>query len=121
MNRFQARQSWGKRLLWSSLCVGAFVLSMQAPMGCAPNGFIDKKDYNAACSKNEDCIAVIAEDLCKCSCNYIGINKSDKAKYETASETVRKTCGTFGKTCGACAEPAPRNIQCENKVCVIKL
>lgn len=120
MSRSLERKTWGKRLLLWSICMGIWGLSMQMSVGCAPNGAIDKSKYSTSCAKDDDCFAVIAGDLCACSCNFVYINKSALEAYQADAKEARSTCGTYGLTCAACNQPEQRNIVCLEKVCTLK-
>lgn len=110
--------SW-RRWLYLAWIAGA-ALSIHTHTACTPNGQIDTTKFSTTCEKDDDCVAVLIGDLCACSCNYMAINKSQQATYDTASKTAKDSCGTFGKTCGPCATVAPENIKCVSKACTIQ-
>lgn len=70
-------------------------------------------DFDARCARDEDCVYVLAGEVCACDCAGGAINRGDRADYLEALDAARETCGEL-PDCAACP---PAFVWCEAGTC----
>lgn len=67
---------------------------------------IEGSGYDSTCSRDEDCVAIVAGDVCAsdCACPSTSISEAALLAYQTDVRARRSQCGPFGPVppCAAC-------------------
>lgn len=84
---------------------------------CGNDTTLSANDYDRSCSNEDDCVAVLVGEMCKCYCEYGAIARSARNKYERDRDSIdcHTGCETTQYDCVACEDPPA--IICQDNKC----
>jgi hypothetical protein len=79
---------------------------------------IRAEDYDQTCSKDEDCMTVLAGNACKCSCDMAAINDRDVGDYTRDLADIKAECVDELAKCAKC--PEMKGAVCASGKCAVE-
>ena len=96
---------------------GSILLGALVMLGCSST-VIDTSQFQAPCTQDTDCVAVVNGDICSpCACPHPGISASQLAKYQQDVNGLKGGCKAGTPVCAPCIA---MDALCLDSACTVR-